>query len=102
MSPSLTLYLLPALAGMLAAGPALEGPGVSRLVSQDVVIWRVPVAPRPPQQRISWVELKKGPKCVPTRAIRRAMLSGPGNVDFILANRTRIRAKFDDDCPALD
>ena len=30
------------------------------------------------------------------------MLSGPGNVDFILSNRTRIRAKFDDDCPALD
>ena len=24
------------------------------------------------------------------------------NVDFVLANRTRIRAKFDDDCPALD
>ncbi len=102
MSPTLTLYLLPALAGMFAADPGRSGPAVSRLVGQDEVIWRVPVAPRPPQQRISWVERKKGPKCVPTRAIRRAMLSGPGNVDFILANRTRVRAKFDDDCPALD
>ncbi|MEO7655638.1 MAG: hypothetical protein ABIS23_08135 [Sphingomicrobium sp.] len=98
----MTLYLLPALAGMLAADPGRSCHAVSRLVGQDEVIWRVPVAPRPPLQRISWVEHKKGPKCVPTRAIRRAMLSGPGNVDFILANRTRIRAKFDRDCPALD
>ena len=35
-------------------------------------------------------------------AIRRAMLSGPEQVDFVLANRSRIRAKFDQDCPALD
>ena len=102
MSPSFALYLLPALAGMFAADPGRGDAGVSRLVGQDEVIWRVPVAPRPPQQRIAWIERKQGPKCVPTRAIRRAMLSGPGNVDFILANRTRIRAKFDDDCPALD
>lgn len=102
MSPSLTLYLLPALAGMLAAEPGGNGGAVTRLVGQDEVIWRVPVAPRPMQQRISWIERKKGPKCISTRAIRRAMLSGPGTVDFILADRTRIRAKFDSDCPALD
>lgn len=102
MNPSLTLYLLPALAGMLAAETDPNAFGVTRLVGQNEVIWRVPVAPRPMQQRISWVERKKGPKCIPTRAIRRAMLSGPGRVDFILADRTRIRAKFDSDCPALD
>jgi len=34
--------------------------------------------------------------------IRRALLSGPEQVDFILADRTRVRAKFDEDCPALD
>jgi hypothetical protein len=51
--------------------------------------------------QIDWVE-HKGPKCVPIAAIQRALLSGPTQVDFILASRERIRAQFDEDCPALD
>ena len=35
-------------------------------------------------------------------AIRRALLSGPRSVDFVLADRSRVRAEFDEDCPALD
>jgi hypothetical protein len=50
---------------------------------------------------IEWVE-KKGPKCIPAAAIQRALLSGSEQVDFVLANRARIRAQFDEDCPALD
>ena len=30
------------------------------------------------------------------------MLSGPEQVDFIFRNRARVRAQFDEDCPALD
>jgi hypothetical protein len=59
------------------------------------------VEPRPLLPEIEWVE-KKGPKCVPVAAIQRALLSGSEQVDFILVNRVRIRAKFDEDCPALD
>jgi hypothetical protein len=51
---------------------------------------------------IRWVERNKGPKCIPAFAIRRALLSGPDQVDFVLANRARVRAQFDEDCPALD
>ena len=57
--------------------------------------------PRPLLPEIEWVE-KKGPKCVPVAAIQRALLSGSEQVDFILENRARIRAQFDEDCPALD
>ena len=101
MNPALLLPLLPLALGVVAADPGRVAQGVTRLVIRDEVVWRVPVTPRPVQQRIAWIE-RKGPKCVPTGAIRRAMLAGRGNVDFVLANRNRIRAKFSDDCPALD
>ena len=84
------------------AGQAGEMPtAVTRLVAQDEVILRIPVQPRPFLPAIEWEE-KKGPKCIPAGAIRRAMLSGPEQVDFLLADRSRVRAEFDEDCPALD
>jgi hypothetical protein len=39
---------------------------------------------------------------VPAADIRGALLSGTDHVDFLLPDRQRIRATFDDDCPALD
>jgi hypothetical protein len=93
--------LLPLLLGLLGAQPGTIGQSVTRLVIQDEVILRVPVQPRPLFPEIEWIE-KKGPKCIPAAAIQRALLSGPEQVDFILANRAHIRAQFDEDCPALD
>jgi hypothetical protein len=89
------------LLGLFAAQPSGVGQTVTRLIIQDEVILRVPVQPRPLMPEIEWVE-KKGPKCLPAAAIQRALLSGSDQVDFILANRARIRAKFDEGCPALD
>ena len=93
--------LLPLLFAMFGAQPGAVGQSVTRLVVQDEVIVRVPVQPHPPMPAIEWIE-KKGPKCVPVAAIQRALLSGPEQVDFILANHSRVRAQFDEDCPALD
>jgi hypothetical protein len=88
--------------GMFAAQPGVMQQSVTRLVVQDEVILRVRVLPRPLVQQVVWVE-QKGPKCIPVGAIRRALLSGPEQVDFILANnRVRVRAQFDEVCPALD
>jgi hypothetical protein len=101
LSPANFFNLLPVLLGMFAAQPGAVQQSVTRLVVQDEVILRVRVQPRPLVQQIVWVE-SKGPKCIPVRAIRRALLSGPEQVDFILANRARVRAQFDEDCPALD
>ena len=92
---------MPLLLGLLGAEPGVVGQSVTRLIVQDEVILRVPVQPRPLMPEIEWVE-HKGPKCVPAAAIRRALLSGPDQVDFMLANRARVRAQFDEDCPALD
>ena len=89
------------LLGLVAAQPAALEQTVTRLVIQDEVILRIPVEPRPMAPTIQWVE-RKGPKCIPAGGIRGALLSGPAQVDFILANRARIRAEFEQDCPALD
>jgi hypothetical protein len=96
------LSLVPALLGLIALQPGAVGQTVTRLIVQDEVILRVPVQPRPMAAPIVWVERNKGPKCIPAYAIRRALSAGPNQVDFVLANRARVRAQFDEDCPALD
>ena len=93
--------LLPLLFGMFGAQPGAVGQTVTRLIVQDEVILRVPVEPHPLLPEIEWIE-KKGPKCVPVGAIQHALLSGPEQVDFILASHERVRAQFDENCPALD
>jgi hypothetical protein len=93
--------LVPLLFGLFGAQPATVGQSVTRLIIQDEVILRVPVQPRPLFREIEWIE-KKGPKCVPVAAIQRAVLSGSEQVDFVLGNHERVRAQFDEDCPALD
>jgi hypothetical protein len=100
VTPLSIFTLVPVLIGLFAAQQA-GVQTVTRLVVQDEVILRVPVLPRPVVPQIEWVE-RDGPKCIPAGAIRRALLSGSEQVDFVLANRQRVRAEFDEDCPALD
>jgi hypothetical protein len=101
VSASSIWNLVPFLLGFFAAQPDTAGQSVTRLIVQDEVILRVPVQPRPLLPEFEWIE-KKGPKCIPAAAIQRALLSGAEQVDFVLVNRARIRAQFDEDCPALD
>ena len=85
----------------LAAQSDEPRPSVQRLVVEGQWIMRVPVRPRRSLQKFEWVE-SKGPKCVPASSIRGALLSGADHIDFLLPERQRIRATFDDDCPTLD
>lgn len=93
--------LIPLLFAMFAAQPATMGESVTRLVIQDEVILRVPVQPHRLIPDVDWVE-RKGPRCIPAAAIQRALLSSSEQVDFVMANRSRIRARLDENCPALD
>ena len=101
VTPASFISIFPLLLGLFAADPGGIPVTVSRLVIQDEVILRVPVQPRPVAPQFDWIE-KKGPKCVPAGAIRRSSLSGPEQVDLILSGGGRVRAKFDEDCHALD
>jgi hypothetical protein len=88
------------LLGLFAAEPsAIQG--VTRVIVQDELIVRIPVQPRTYGPPIEWVE-HKAPKCIPIAAIRGALLTGPEQVDFVIGNGARVRAKLDEDCPALD
>ena len=97
MPITLFLSLLQAMLGLAAA----EQPDqVRTLVVQEEVIMRIPVRPRPIQPD-AWEE-QKGPKCIDASTIRGAALSGRESVDFMLYDRSRIRAELSEDCPALD
>ena len=98
---SVLLNLLPLLLGLAAVQPGEVQSVVTRLVVQDEVILRVPVQPHPIEPKVEWHE-KKGPKCIPAALIRRSSLSGSSQVDFILSGGSRVRAQFDEGCPALD
>jgi hypothetical protein len=101
MIPGTILSFVPLVLGLFAAQPGIVGQSVTRLVVQDEVIVRVPVQPRPMLPQIDWEE-RKGPKCIPVAVLRRALMSGPQQVDFVLAAGGRMRAELDEDCPALD
>jgi len=100
MIPGTILSFVPLLIGLFAVQPQIIEQSVTRLVIQDEVIVRVPVQPRPFAPEIEWVE-HKGPKCIPVATVRRALMSGPQQVDFIFGHG-RVRAELDEDCPALD
>ena len=102
MTVSSLFTLLPYLLGMaVAAAPDDPEPVVRRMVVERSWIVRVPVRPRPLVPRFDWIETD-GPKCVPAVNIRGALLSGTDHVDFLLPQSRRMRATFDEDCPALD
>ena len=99
MTIATLIALLPILLGIGGAEPSADR--VRTVVVQNEILIRVPM--RPPQlpQRLEWIE-RKGPKCIASSSIRGASLSGPEQVDFLLFDRRRVRARLDDDCPALD
>ena len=85
---------------MFGFASAAQSDEVRTLVVEREVIMRIPVRPRPVQPYI-WEE-KRGPKCIEASNIRAAALSGRETVDFLLFDRTRLRAELSEDCPALD
>lgn len=94
--------LLGLLAMLLGGGEATQSPRppVRMMIVQQQMILRIPVRPHP-VLTLQWEE-EKGPKCLPAGMIAGALLSSPGNVDLLLRNRQRIRAKLDRDCDGLD
>lgn len=96
---------------LVSAGEALAEPSASepvrfaQVVIREQIVVRVPgrlrLRPEQTPAHIAWVE-SKGPKCVPAAMIRGASLLGQNSVDLILKDRSRIRARLENSCPALD
>lgn len=94
-----TLHLLPALLALL--GLPNGDVVVSRVTIRDEVIMRVPVIRPRIASPLPRVE-KKGPKCIKAGDLAAATLTDDGNIDFLLRNRTRVRARLERQCPTLD
>ena len=83
------------------AGPsASDAPVVRRMIVRDEILVYVPIALRR-APLIEWTE-RKGPRCLPAAAIAGASLAGPSAIDFVLRDRSRVRARLDSDCDGLD
>lgn len=105
-------------AGALAATPgfhAFAGLNYAQVTVRDQVIIRVQTmqSRRTPNALTAsnktlpqavptrWKE-KKAPRCIPLRALAGATVPEVDSVDIILRGGQRVRAKLEDDCPALD
>lgn len=76
---------------------------ISTLSIHQRIVIRVP-RPEPPGAVITPVRWReaKGPRCVPLDGIAGAAMVEPERMDLLLADGGRLRARFDDACPALD
>lgn len=57
--------------------------------------------PPPHSDDVEWRE-RKGPKCVPVKMFAGATQVSERNVDFLMRDRTRMRARLGRDCQAAD
>jgi len=94
---------------LLAAGgappprPPAPPSTYGRVIIREQIVVRVSRAGRDPTAVAAgeWKE-KKGPKCVAARTLAGAAVSDPRSVDFLLRDGSRIRARLEKSCPALD
>jgi len=96
---------------MIALGGSPEGASptepiqLAQVTIREQILIRVPMrlrqAPEHPQQVIEWKE-SRGPKCLPMQSIAGATLIGQNSVDLVLKDRSRVRARLEKSCPALD
>lgn len=93
-------------AGDVAKPSRPAGPRLNLAMQQQIII-RITPAPRVQgpagisRRNVAWDE-ESGPRCVPARAIVHADQLGQESVDLILRDATRIRARLERRCPALD
>ena len=73
---------------------------VQRMIVRDDIIIHVPIMQRR-LPRLEWVE-HKGPKCLSAAMISGAAMASPSSIDFVMRDRSRVRAEFDSDCAGLD
>lgn len=93
------------LAAPLAMGAAEPRERHAHISVRERIVIRIPRLPpaarRAPVAPIIWEE-KKAPKCVLADRLASAVVSSRGDVDLIVTDGRRLRAKLDDDCPTLN
>ena len=100
------LLLLAALGGAPQAASPADPIQLAQVMIREQILIRVPANLRQSTHpvaatQVEWKE-KKGPKCVPMRLIAGAALMSENSVDLVFRDSSRVRAKLERKCPALD
>jgi hypothetical protein len=99
ISPAL---LLLAAIGAARAEPEQDRVEFAQLIIRERVIIRVPAQPAPAVPPRIKLKEKKGPRCLPMSGVAGAAVIEQDSVDLILKGGSRVRARFESSCPALD
>jgi hypothetical protein len=105
MDWSAAALMLAALGGSDAEPNAGAPIQFAQLAVRRQIMVRVPlrIIPAPRQEApVEWKENRRGPDCVPARSILAATALKQRSVDLILRDQSRLRARLDRNCPALD
>jgi len=99
--PTMALALSALLTGTSA--PA-ERVTVAQLQITRSFVIRIPGWRRTPAPPAPGTQFKehKGPRCIEAATIGGAAVSAPDSVDFMLKGGQRVRARLEEQCPALD
>ena len=99
------VLLLTALSGMPDTVSPTDPVHFAQIYIREQILIRVPAKLRqmqpPTIEPVEWKE-GKGPKCVSMRLIAGAALVGQNSVDLVFRDKSRVRAKLERSCPALD
>ena len=104
--PAIPALLLLALAPAAAPGDAVPDRfALAQLTIHQRIVIRIPRVlhrePRSEPKPLRLVE-KKGPKCLPTGTLVGAIVEESDSVDLLMIDGSRMRARLEDHCPALD
>jgi hypothetical protein len=101
LAPALLAAAAPLLVS--AQTPVWEGAELAQLTIHERLIIRIPRVSPARSRAVApvWRE-KKGPRCLEMKALTGAAIGGEGEVDLIVEGVSRIRAKLDDACPAMN
>jgi len=94
---------------LLATGGASAAPDgtvrgtlYAQLQVRQRIIVRVPTLPEPRRQpQIRWRE-RNGPECISATALAGAAVTDEDDIDLVLRDGKRVRAKLESSCPNID
>lgn len=85
---------------LMASSQDQRAPVVRRVIIRNQLILKIPLQPR--QNTPVQYQVLDAPRCLATRAIAGARMSGPRSIDFLLSRDRRLRVHMDNDCKSLD
>jgi hypothetical protein len=99
------LFALTLFSAEAPAQVAQEPIVLAQVVIEQRAIIRVRPAPAPPPNAAmprARFEEKKGPSCIQIGQLAAALVASPDSIDLLLRGGSRIRAKLEKSCPAID